>query len=181
MDALNSAARLLRDVADELKSGHTKSTPWGRDWCESEPEAKALHDEFIAAADALDALELPDAPDSAIATHHMKEIYDYLCSIAPPGIADEAFRNVPDSLLPDSQRTALVSDQLGESDEPEKRMGLAQQDRRAGAEANGVVVVPQPVKLTDADVRAVGGIIHRDGNVFFTNIEQMNAAIHAKR
>lgn len=32
-------------------------------------------------------------------------------------------------------------------------------------------------QLTDEDVRAVGGIIHRDGNVFFTNVALLNKAI----
>ena len=36
----------------------------------------------------------------------------------------------------------------------------------------------QPAKpLTKEEVRAVGGIVHSDGNIFFTNIEQLNAAI----
>lgn len=34
--------------------------------------------------------------------------------------------------------------------------------------------------LTKEDIRAAGGIAHSDGNVFFTNIEQLNAAILAK-
>jgi hypothetical protein len=39
----------------------------------------------------------------------------------------------------------------------------------------------QVAVLTEADVRAAGGIIHRDGNVFFTNIEAMNRAILAAK
>jgi hypothetical protein len=38
----------------------------------------------------------------------------------------------------------------------------------------------EPVELTDADVRAVGGIVHRDGNVFFTNVALLNKAIAAR-
>ena len=34
--------------------------------------------------------------------------------------------------------------------------------------------------LTKEDVRAAGGIVHSDGNVFFTNLDQLNAAILAK-
>jgi len=34
--------------------------------------------------------------------------------------------------------------------------------------------------LSKEDVRAAGGIVHSDGNVFFTNLEQLNAAILAK-
>jgi len=34
-------------------------------------------------------------------------------------------------------------------------------------------------ELTDEDVRAVGGIVHRDGNIFFTNIEMLNKVILA--
>jgi hypothetical protein len=39
----------------------------------------------------------------------------------------------------------------------------------------------QVAVLTDADVRAAGGIIHRDGNVFFANIEALNRAILAAK
>ena len=41
----------------------------------------------------------------------------------------------------------------------------------------------QPViapKLSHDDIRAAGGIVHRDGNVFFTNVEQLNQAIKYK-
>ena len=31
--------------------------------------------------------------------------------------------------------------------------------------------------ITQDAIRAAGGIIHRDGNIFFTNIEKLNAAI----
>lgn len=34
--------------------------------------------------------------------------------------------------------------------------------------------------LSEQDVRDAGGIVHRDGNVFFTNIDKLNAAILAK-
>lgn len=34
-----------------------------------------------------------------------------------------------------------------------------------------------PTALTEEDVRKAGGIVHRDGNIFFTNIEHLNAAI----
>jgi hypothetical protein len=35
--------------------------------------------------------------------------------------------------------------------------------------------------LSKEDVRAAGGIVHSDGNVFFTNIEQLNAALLASQ
>lgn len=31
--------------------------------------------------------------------------------------------------------------------------------------------------ITQEQIRAAGGIIHRDGNIFFTNIDQLNAAL----
>ena len=34
--------------------------------------------------------------------------------------------------------------------------------------------------LTEEDIRAAGGIVHRDGNVFFTNVEKLNQAFLAK-
>jgi hypothetical protein len=33
--------------------------------------------------------------------------------------------------------------------------------------------------LTTEAIRAAGGIVHKDGNVFFTNLEQLNQAIEA--
>jgi hypothetical protein len=39
------------------------------------------------------------------------------------------------------------------------------------------VAQPAPLELTNDDVRAVGGIVHRDGNVFFTNVALLNKAI----
>lgn len=35
--------------------------------------------------------------------------------------------------------------------------------------------------LTHEHVRAVGGIVHGDGNIFFTNIEKLNAAVEAAK
>ena len=32
--------------------------------------------------------------------------------------------------------------------------------------------------LTAEDVRKAGGIVHGDGNIFFTNINQLNEAVH---
>jgi hypothetical protein len=40
---------------------------------------------------------------------------------------------------------------------------------------------PETVPLTHEHVRAVGGIVHRDGNIFFTNIEKLNAAVEAAK
>jgi hypothetical protein len=37
-------------------------------------------------------------------------------------------------------------------------------------------VQPAPVPLTVEDVRKAGGIVHSDGNIFFTNLAQLNAA-----
>lgn len=37
-------------------------------------------------------------------------------------------------------------------------------------------VRPPPQPLTKDDIRAAGGIVHSDGNVFFTSIEQLNKA-----
>ena len=43
---------------------------------------------------------------------------------------------------------------------------------------------PQPMQsppLTVENIRDVGGIVHKDGNIFFTNIEQANRAMLAAR
>ena len=48
---------------------------------------------------------------------------------------------------------------------------------------SGVKTVVQPSQareLNKDDVRAAGGIVHSDGNIFFTNIDKLNAAINAK-
>ena len=42
---------------------------------------------------------------------------------------------------------------------------------------------PQPVKqaLTIENIRAVNGIVHSDGNIFFTNLDQLNRAIEGAK
>ncbi len=35
------------------------------------------------------------------------------------------------------------------------------------------------MSLTDEQIRKAGGIVHRDGNIFFTNIDQLNSAIES--
>ena len=35
------------------------------------------------------------------------------------------------------------------------------------------------MSLTDEQIRKAGGIVHRDGNIFFTNINQLNSAIES--
>lgn len=37
----------------------------------------------------------------------------------------------------------------------------------------------QPAPLTVENIRAVNGIVHSDGNIFFTNLAQLNRAIQA--
>jgi hypothetical protein len=43
--------------------------------------------------------------------------------------------------------------------------------------ADGYFKAVQPLRLTKEDVLAAGGIVHRDGNIFFTNIDKLNLAI----
>lgn len=54
-DPIAHAVRLLRETAEELKSGHTLAAT-GHDWT-GEPEAKAAYDEHHAVADALEQWE----------------------------------------------------------------------------------------------------------------------------
>ena len=52
-----------------------------------------------------------------------------------------------------------------------------------GDELNAAVIwtrAAQARELSADDVRAAGGIVHSDGNIFFTNIGKLNAAINAK-
>jgi len=39
----------------------------------------------------------------------------------------------------------------------------------------------QPAPLTVENIRAAGGIVHKDGNIFFTNIDQLNRAIEGTK
>jgi hypothetical protein len=51
----------------------------------------------------------------------------------------------------------------------------------AALRAQPVAQPAEAIELTNDDVRAVGGIVHRDGSVFFTNVALLNKAItHAK-
>ena len=51
---------------------------------------------------------------------------------------------------------------------------------RVGDQYRDYFAQPDREALTKDDVRAAGGIVHSDGNIFFTNIEQLNAAIRSK-
>ena len=58
---------------------------------------------------------------------------------------------------------------------PERVPGCVETYRRA------ISLLKSPalpvVELTVDDVRNAGGIVHKDGNIFFTNIDKLNAAI----
>lgn len=54
MSPIATAARLLREAAEELKQCHTRAAD-GNDWT-GEPEAKAAYDEHMATAQALEAM-----------------------------------------------------------------------------------------------------------------------------
>lgn len=43
-----------------------------------------------------------------------------------------------------------------------------------------VSAATQAMQLTVDDVRAAGGIVHSDGNIFFTNIDKLNKALASK-
>ena len=62
------------------------------------------------------AIERQSVPEAAH-TKYLEEIYGYLCSTSPKGYADEAFRNVPDSILPDSVRNRLAEQAPSMGDE----------------------------------------------------------------
>jgi len=75
-------------------------------------------------------------------TQQLKDIYAFLASTAPEGIADEAFRNIPNSILPDSWRTEQLSLYAVKGDADGERLGLAQQDRRAGGRIDESLTQP---------------------------------------
>lgn len=95
-------------------------------------------------------------PGAAQPTHdlinHLKGIYAFLADIAPSGIADEAFRNVPNSILSDSFRAEKLSLHPEQSDSPGKRMGLAGQDRCAGEQTDGAVAATPPPVAGDGSI-----------------------------
>ena len=90
-------------------------------------------------------------------TDYLKEIYDFLASICPPGIADEAFRNVPDSILPYSKRAEGIPFYHEHSDSDRNLSGLARQSsgvRRqiVGAVSRSLAAPPaQAAQPTDAE------------------------------
>ena len=43
-----------------------------------------------------------------------------------------------------------------------------------------ILIDETTMKLTPDDVRKAGGIVHSDGNIFFTNIEKLNSCIGIK-
>ena len=56
---------------------------------------------------------------------YLKEIYAYLASICPQGIADEAFRIVPDSIFQYSERSKILPQDHGKGDSTGKPAGFA--------------------------------------------------------
>lgn len=48
-------------------------------------------------------------------------------------------------------------------------------------DAMSILVAPTQHPLTAADVRRAGGIVHSDGNVFFTNLDMLNKAISGSK
>ena len=88
---------------------------------------------------------VPDKRES----NHLKDIYAFLASTAPPGVADEAFRNVPDSILPDSLRSEKLSLHTVKSDADGKCLGLAKQDSDLGRATDGTINSSQQVAVPD--------------------------------
>lgn len=105
-DPIAHACRLLREAAEELKSGHTLAKT-GHDWT-GEPEAKAAYDEHRAVADALERWE------SAIGAGGVEPLRSRQClhQIAAPAQAAGEYpalsgRTVDE--LGESQRQAAIA------------------------------------------------------------------------
>jgi len=96
------------------------------------PEAQALSDQLN--------VHSATVPANHDATKLLENIYAFLVSVCPEGIADEAFRIVPDSLLSDSVRTKILSLHPVQGDTHGERVGLAGQDRQIGGRTDGAVV-----------------------------------------
>jgi hypothetical protein len=80
--------------------------------------------------------------------------------------------------MSDKEREALR--QIVAMDPEGKRADdLGRAVRIARAALDATPAEPSAVELTTDDVRAAGGIVHRDGNIFFTNIDALNRAVLA--
>jgi len=127
-DELRRAVRYFTTALNERE--------WA-EWVSTDPDARDLesaitdmHNELTEALD--DESSTAIAQPAKTTTQQLKDIYAFLASTAPEGIADEAFRNIPNSILPDSWRTEQLSLHAVKGDTDGERLGLAQQDRRAG-------------------------------------------------
>lgn len=79
---------------------------------------------------------------------HLKEIYGWLADIAPEGIADEAFRNVPDALFPHSERTKLLPPQPAQRENASAVPAFSGQHRPTGARVDEAVAPAVAEPLT---------------------------------
>ena len=94
--------------------------------------------------------------------NHLKEIYVFLAVICSESIADEAFRNVPDSVLPYSERPTLLPYNTRQGNAPGECPGFARQDSEIGGRVNGALkaapaVAVEPTNGYCANRKAPGG------------------------
>jgi hypothetical protein len=119
------------------------------DWCNTEHPSvhltKGSAQQWIRHLFSLEVQQVA-VPDKRESTH-LKDIYAFLESTAPPGIADEAFRNVPDSILPDSLRSEKLSLHTVKSDTDGKCLGLAKQDSDLGRATDSTINLSQQVAV----------------------------------
>ena len=105
-------------------------------------------DLWIATTGQLAPQPAPDGPTTII-YNHLKEIYGFLADICPDGIADEAFRNVPDSVLPYSERPTLLPYNTRQGNAPGECPGFARQDSEIGGRVNGALKAAPAVAPTN--------------------------------
>lgn len=92
-------------------------------------------------------------------------------SLAPAAVnaVDEQINLLRDALYCMLQQFTGTPSTLADSE--------ARGKAHAALKATAVKAAPAVVQMTDESVRAAGGIVHKDGNIFFTNIDKLNAAI----
>lgn len=134
---------------------------WYRDRCPeavdgSDDEMDAQIDEAIAA---LSAPSPAQAPVVQGEINYLEEIYGFLCSTAPEGYADEAFRIVPNSLLADSVRDRIAGSRPSVGTDSGPVSGHAESssspDGRDGASVVSTTQAAEPLSHTDLNAAIV--------------------------
>lgn len=72
-------------------------------------------------------------------TTYLENIYAFLCSVAPEGLADEAFRDIPEAVFGDSARSRIASQESPQCPNAGAVSGFSRPDRGTGKETRDAV------------------------------------------